>query len=332
MSDHPVRDSNHVDTPHPVGMRWISGGTFQMGDDNAYPEEAPAHPVRVSGFWIDEYPVTNADFAAFVTATGYHTVAERPLDSAAYPGADPSLLTPGSAVFFMPTGRVNLGDIRTRWAYVPGACWCHPEGPGSTIDGRELHPVVQVAFEDVAAYAAWAGKALPTEAEWEFAARGGLEGAMFSWGNEFTPEGRYMANTWQGSFPYRDDGLDGFIGRSPVASFPANGYGLYDMVGNVWEWTIDWYSDHHLQRAEGPCCVSRNPQGAAQALSYDPTQPGVSIPRKVIKGGSYLCAPNYCRRYRPAARHPQAVDSATCHIGFRCIVRSTVRLRDARAD
>ena len=217
-------------------------------------------------------------------------------------------------------GTVNLGDIRSRWAYVPGAYWRHPKGPGSTIEGREDHPVVHVAFEDVEAYAAWAGKALPTEAEWEFAARGGLDGAMFSWGNEFTPDNHYMANTWQGPFPYRDQGLDGFVGRSPVGSFPPNGYGLYDMIGNVWEWTTDWYSDHHPPKAEGPCCVPRNPQGGLQALSYDPTQPSIRIPRKVIKGGSYLCAPNYCRRYRPAARHPQMIDTGTCHIGFRCVI------------
>jgi len=333
MPDRPVTECIPKDAPFPDdGMRWIPGGTFRIGDDNAYLEEAPAHTVSVSGFWIDEYVVTNADFADFVTATGYRTVAERPLDPAAYPSADPGLLTPGSSVFFMPTSPANLGDIRSRWAYVPGAYWRHPEGPGSTIEGRERHPVVHVAFEDAEAYSAWAGKALPTEAEWEFAARGGLESAMFSWGNEFTPGGRYMANTWQGPFPYRDHGLDGFVGRSPVGSFPPNGYGLYDMIGNVWEWMTDWYSDHHLPEAEGPCCVPRNPQGGLQALSYDPTQSGVSIPRKVIKGGSYLCAPNYCRRYRPAARHPQMIDTGTCHIGFRCILRPSDHFAAGRAD
>ena len=287
MSDRSVTECIPEDEPPPSdGMRWIPGGTFRMGDDNAYPEEAPAHTATVSGFWIDEYVVTNADFAAFVTATGYRTVAERPLDPAAYPGADPGLLIPGSSVFFMPTRPANL-----------------------------------VAFEDVAAYATWASKALPTEAEWEFAARGGLESAMFAWGNEFTPDGRYMANTWQGPFPYRDDGLDGFVGRSPVGSFPPNGYGLYDMIGNVWEWTADWYSDHHTPEAEGPCCVPRNPQGSLQAFSYELAQRATCIPRKVIKGGSYLCAPNYCQRYRPAARHPQMIDTGTSHIGFRCISR-----------
>jgi formylglycine-generating enzyme len=322
MPEHRVTECISESAPPPGdGMRWIPGGTFRMGDDNAYPEEAPAHKVAVSGFWIDEYLVTNADFAAFVAATRYRTVAERPLDPADYPGADPSLLVPGSSVFFVPNRPANLADIRSRWAYVPGACWRHPEGPGSTIEGHELHPVVHVAFEDTEAYAAWAGKALPTEAEWEFAARGGLDGAMFSWGNEFTSDGRYMANTWQGLFPYRDEGLDGFKGRSPVGSFPANGYGLYDMIGNVWEWTTDWYSDHRPPEAEGPCCVPHNPQGGLQNFSYDATQAGGCIPRKVIKGGSYLCAPNYCRRYRPAARHPQMIDTGTGHIGFRCIVR-----------
>jgi formylglycine-generating enzyme len=322
MSKRPVTERTPEDAPRPdYGMRWIPGGTFRMGDDHAYPEEAPAHTVAVSGFWIDEYVVTNAKFDAFVTATGYRTVAERPLDAAAYPGADPSLLTPGSSVFFMPTRPANLGDIRSRWAYDAGRLLAPSRRPRRTIDGREHQPVVHVAFEDAEAYAAWAGKALPSEAEWELAARSGLEGAIFAWGNEFTPENRYMANTWQGPFPYRDEGLDGFVGRSPVGSFPPNGYGLYDMIGNVWEWTTDWYSDHHPPNAEGPCCGPRNSQGGAQVFSYDPTQPGTRIPRKVIKGGSYLCAPNYCRRYRPAARHPQMIDTGTCHIGFRCIFR-----------
>lgn len=303
------------------GMRWVPGGTFGMGADQSYPEEAPVHTVTVSGLWMDEHTVTNAEFAAFVAATGYQTIAERPLDPAMYPGAQPELLTPGAAVFFMPTGRVNMNNIHSRWAYVPGANWRHPEGPASTIEGHEREPVVQVAFEDTAAYAAWAGKALPTEAEWELAARGGLDGATFCWGDEFTPGGRYMANTWQGRFPLQDLGADGFVGRAPVGSFPPNGYGLYDMAGNVWEWTTDWYSDRHPPEAEAPCCVPRDPRGGAEALSYDTTQPEIRIPRKVIKGGSYLCAPNYCRRYRPAARHPQMIDTATCHIGFRCVIR-----------
>jgi formylglycine-generating enzyme len=311
-------------------MQWIPGGTFRMGSDKFYPEEAPVHTVAVSGFWMDPHAVTNAQFATFVDSTGYRSLAERPPDPALYPGAQPELLTPGSAVFFMPEGDAELDDMHSRWAYVPGASWRHPEGPASTIRGREQDPVVHVAFEDAAAYAAWAGKELQTEAEWEFAARAGLDGAVFCWGDEFTPGGRYMANTWQGRFPFQDIGADGFVGRAPVGSFPSNGYGLYDMAGNVWEWTTDWwYAACHLTEVDAPCCVPRNPRGAPEALSNDPAQPEVRIPRKVIKGGSYLCAPNYCRRYRPAARYPQMIDTTTCHIGCRCIIRpSDIRTSD----
>jgi formylglycine-generating enzyme required for sulfatase activity len=305
--------------PSTAAMRWIAGGTFRMGSENAYPEEGPAHTVTVSGFWIDECEVTNAEFAAFVRATRYLTVAERALDPTAYPGAQPDLLQPGSAVFFVPSSRANMNNVRSRWAFVLGADWRHPEGPASSIEGRERHPVVHVAFEDAETYATWAGKALPTEAEWEFAARGGLEGMDFCWGNELAPAGRYMANTWQGPFPYYDQGLDGFAGRAPIGLFPPNGYGLYAMAGNVWEWTTDWYSNCHS--AASGCCAPRDPQGGAEARSYDPTQATIRIPRKVIKGGSYLCAPNYCQRYRPAARHPQMIDTGTCHIGFRCVIR-----------
>jgi formylglycine-generating enzyme len=303
-------------------MRWIPGGTFGMGAEFTYPEEAPIHDVTVGGFRIDEFAVTNADFAEFVAATGYLTVAERDVDPAAYPGAQPELLQPGGTVFFMPKGRVDMRDITSRWAFVPGANWRHPEGPSSTIEGREREPVVQVAFEDAAAYAAWAGKELPTEAEWEFAARGGLDGALFCWGGEFNPGGQWMANTWQGQFPFRDLALDGFAGRAPVGSFPPNGYGLYDMAGNVWEWTTDWYADRHLADGKPSCCGPGAPRGGTMASSYDPALPDIRIPRRVIKGGSYLCAPNYCRRYRPAARQPQMVDSGTCHIGFRCVIRA----------
>jgi len=304
-------------------MQWIPGGTFRMGADWSYPEEAPAHLVTVSGFWMDTHVVTNGQFAAFVQATGYRTLAERPPDPALYPGAQPDLLIPGSAVFLMPTGRVDMGNVHSRWDYVPGTNWRHPDGPESTLERREQEPVVHVAFEDAVAYADWVRKELPTEAEWEFAARGGLEGAVFCWGDDFRPGGRYMANTWQGEFPVHNLGADGFIGRAPVGSFPPNGYGLCDMAGNVWEWTTEWYSAQHAVDPGSPCCMPRNPRGGIEEQSYDPDQPAVRIPRKVIKGGSYLCAPNYCRRYRPAARYPQMIDTATCHIGFRCIIHPT---------
>ena len=304
-------------------MAQIAGGTFRMGSDTHYPDEGPAHSVTVDAFRIDRHAVTNADFAAFVAATGHVSFAERPLDPALYPGAQPELLTPGSAVFHMPARRQQPRDLLDWWSYVPGASWRHPEGPDSTIDGRQDEPVVHVAFEDATAFAAWAGKDLPTEAEWEFAARGGLDGAAYCWGDEFTPNGRWMANTWQGEFPWQNHAQDGFAGRAPVGSFPANGYGLFDMAGNVWQWTKDWYSARHPHDPTRPCCAPRNPRGVAEAHSYDSAASGPRIARKVIKGGSYLCAPNYCQRYRPAARYPQAMDTTTSHIGFRCVQRIT---------
>ena len=302
-------------------MVCIPGGAFLMGSDRHYPEERPAHRVEVSSFWIDECAVTNAEFADFVAATGYLTLAERPLDPALYPGVDPNAVIPGSAVFHMTDGPVDTGDISNWWRYVPGACWHAPEGPGSSFEGRTAHPVVHVAFEDAEAYAAWADKSLPTEAEWEFAARGGLDGAEYVWGDEFTPGGRHVANTWQGPFPWRDFAADGFSGTSPVRSYPPNGYGLYDMAGNVWEWTTDWYASRHEADAEKSCCMPRNPRGASIEASYDPDMPHVRIPRKVVKGGSFLCAPSYCQRYRPGARQPQMIDSALSHLGFRCVRR-----------
>lgn len=304
-----------------AGMSWIPGGTFVMGADHAYPEEAPANPVCVDGFWIDRCPVTNREFAGFVAATGYRTVAERPLNAADYPGALPHLLKPGALVFHKTRGPVDLRDMRNWWAWKPGAYWRHPEGQGSSVAGRLEHPVVQVAFEDAEAYARWAGKELPTESEWEFAARGGLDGAEFVWGSEFAPGGRQMANTWQGEFPWQNLAADGFERTSPVGSFPANGYGLCDMAGNVWEWTTDWFSSRHPADALSPCCMPANPRGGSIEASYDEAQPQIRIPRKVVKGGSFLCAPNYCRRYRPAARHAQMIDSGMSHIGFRCVIR-----------
>jgi formylglycine-generating enzyme len=303
-------------------MVWIPGGIFLMGSDDHYPEEAPAHRVSVGGFWIDRHTVTNAEFARFVRKTGYLTVAEQAPDPADYPGAKPELLVPASTVFRQPPHRVDLGNHYNWWTYVPGADWRHPQGPGSSIKKRPDHPVVHVAWDDVQAYSAWVGKLLPTEAEWELACRGGLDRAEFAWGEEFNPGGRWMANTWQGEFPTKNTEQDGYEGTAPVGSYPPNGYGLVDMIGNVWEWTADWYQAHgELVHA---CCTVANPRGGARHSSVDLNDP-VGVPRKVMKGGSHLCAPNYCRRYRPAARMPQAVDTATSHLGFRCILREGER-------
>jgi sulfatase modifying factor 1 len=305
-------------------MTWIPGGTFRMGSDDFYPEERPVHRVSVDGFWMDEHQVTVAEFRRFVKATGYVTMAERPLDPADYPDADPTLLVPGSLVFHGTRGPVRLDDYRQWWRYVPGASWRQPEGPGSSLDGRDRHPVTHVAFEDVEAYATWAGKVLATEAEWEFAARGGLDGKPFVWGDEHKPKGRIPANTWQGEFPWQNTLEDGFLGTAPVKSFPPNGYGLFDMAGNVWEWTADFYTPRHPDEAEHPCCAPHNPRTSSPDGSYDLGAPGSAIPRRVTKGGSHLCAPNYCLRYRPAARQGEQVDTSTAHIGFRCIVRVEV--------
>ena len=301
-------------------MEWIPGGTFLMGSNDHYPEEAPAHYVSVNGFWMDKYPVTNARFSQFVEKTNYVTVAERKPKAEDYPGAWPEMLIAGSVVFQKPLHRVDLRNHFNWWSYVKGADWRHPLGIDSSFRGLEKHPVVHICYEDAASYAKWAGKELPSEAEWEFAARGGLEGAAYTWGNEFSSEGKLMANTWHGEFPIENQMPDGFERTSPVGSFPPNGYGLYDMAGNVWEWTTDWYQDHG--KVTNSCCASFNPKGAELEASYDPCQPNIRIPRKVLKGGSYLCAPNYCLRYRPAARIPQQIDTGTCHQGFRCIVRA----------
>jgi len=303
------------------GMCHIPGGEFLMGSDRHYPEEGPAHRVRVGAFWMDATTVTNAQFAQFIADTGYVTVAQRPLDPAMYPGAAPQQLKPGSLVFRKTARPVPTNDFRQWWTWTTGACWRHPEGRGSGIQSRPQHPVVQVAYEDAEAYAAWAGKSLPTEAEWEFAARGGLDGAEFVWGDELAPGGVHMANTWQGIFPWQDLAEDGFHGTAPVASFPPNAYGLYDMAGNVWQWTTDWFAPRHAADPQKACCLSTDPRGPAMERSFDFANSPVPIPRKVVKGGSFLCAPSYCRRYRPAARHAQMVDSGMSHIGFRCIIR-----------
>ena len=309
------------DTHAPEGMVWIEGGTFWMGSDRHYPEEAPAHRVRVEGFWIDRTPVTNRQFREFVKATGYVTFAEIAPDPKDYPGALPHMLRAGSLVFSPPKGPVDLSDWSQWWQFKFGADWRRPYGPRSSISGLNDHPVVHVAYRDAEAYARWTGKELPTEAEWEFAARGGLEGAEFAWGDEFAPDGRQMANTWQGEFPRENLKLDGYERTSLVTAFPPNRYGIHDMIGNVWEWTTDWFSSQHGADTAKPCCIPENPRGGREEQSYDPCQPQIRIPRKVIKGGSHLCAPNYCRRYRPAARHAQPVDTSTSHVGFRCVIR-----------
>jgi len=310
-----------VDGAVTESMVWIPGGTFRMGADDWYPEEGPAHSVAVDGLWMDRHPVTVAEFARFVEATGYVTVAERDLDPALFPLADPDVLVPGALVFHATAGPVDLTDVGNWWAYLPGARWDRPGGPASSATGLEQHPVTQVAWEDAAAYATWAGKELPTEAEWEHAARGGLDGAAYAWGDEFAPGGRMMANTWQGEFPWQNLELDGYAGTSPVGTFPANGYGLHDMTGNVWEWTADFFRPRHAGAVEHACCAPRNPRVLDAAGSHDPSNPIDLVPRRVTKGGSHLCAPNYCHRYRPAARQGEAVDTSTGHIGFRCIVR-----------
>ena len=289
------------------GMTWIPEGGFRMGSDHHYAEEAPARDARVAGFWIDTAPVTNRQFARFVRETGWTTFAEIAPNPADYPGAPPDSLVAGSLVFTPPTAPVALNNPGGWWRYVAGADWRHPLGPESGLAGLWEHPVVHVAWTDVEAYAAWAGADLPTEAEWEFAARGGLADTEFAWGDELSPKGRLMANTWQGQFPHQSLKPNGRFRTSKVGSFPANGYGLADMIGNVWEWTRDGWSAS--SPAASPCCAD----------SFDPDAP--TIARKVLKGGSHLCAPSYCRRYRPAARHAQSIDSSTSHVGFRCVVR-----------
>lgn len=312
-----------------AGMIRIPGGTFRMGSDHHYPEEAPSHTVTVDGFWMDPTPVTNRQFRAFVEATNHVTWAEIPPDPKDYPGARPEMLKAGGLVFTPPRKAVDLVDWSQWWRFTFGATWRRPYGKGSHIGGLDDHPVVQVAFRDAEAYAKWAGKELPTEAEWEFAARGGLDGAEFAWGDAFMPEGHHMANTWQGQFPHENTRDDGWARTSPVCTYPPNGYGLYDMIGNVWEWTTDWYSSRHPadtgQNSGKSCCVPANPRGGPLEASYNPCEPKARIPRKVLKGGSHLCAPSYCRRYRPAARHAEDVDTNTSHVGFRCIVRQVAR-------
>lgn len=306
MSDHDVET---VDIP---------GGTFAMGSTDFYPEEAPVRHASVEAFQMDRAPVTNERFARFVRETGFVTVAERVPDPRDYPGADPRMLRAGSLVFRPTKGPVDLSDPSRWWAYVPGACWRQPRGPGSSITRRERHPVVHIAYEDALAFARWAGKSLPTEAEWERAARGGHAGRRYAWGDEMTVDGRHMANTWQGEFPWQNTGEDGYERTSPVGAFPANDYGLLDITGNVWEWT----TDHYLAQREGlaapACCAPPAPQVRRHPDGLPATQ---SIDQRTLRGGSHLCAPNYCLRFRPAARIPGSTDTSTSHIGFRCVRR-----------
>lgn len=303
------------------GMILVPGGVFAMGSNSHYPEEAPVHRVNVDSFWIDCTPVTNRQFKEFVRATGYVTFAEVPPDPKDYPGALKHMLYAGSLVFMPPSRVADLRDWSQWWQFTKGATWRHPHGPKSNIKELDDHPVVHIAYRDAEAYAHWAGKELPTEAEWEFAARGGLDGAEFAWGEELRPGGKHMANTWQGEFPRENRCEDGFARTSPVTAFPPNGYGLHDMIGNVWEWTADWWSSKHTADAAKACCIPQNPRGGSEGASFDPCQPDIRIPRKVLKGGSHLCAASYCRRYRPAARHAEPIDTSTSHVGFRCVLR-----------
>lgn len=317
----------------------IPGGEFSMGSDAFYADEGPVHRVTVADFLLDTHPVTNAQFAGFVAATGYVSVAERPLDASLYPDANPADLVPGSLAFKPTAGPVDLSDWRQWWTWAPDAQWRHPFGPDSGIGDRPTHPVLQVCFEDAQAYADWTRARLPTEAEWEYASRGGLDGATYAWGEDLHPDGQLMANNWQGEFPYLNTGADGWVGTSPVGTFPANPFGLVDMIGNTWEWTASYYSPSHRAAAgdqaptSGPSANLLSPVAAAgdsgcgDGCTCGPSdaraavasaEPGSAIPRRVLKGGSHLCAPEYCLRYRPAARSPQAEDSGTTHISFRC--------------
>ena len=310
----------------PPGMIWISGGEFMMGSTlpsegicttatmSAVKDTQPIHRVYVDGFWMDKTEVTNGQFKKFVDATGYITVAERLPTAAEFPGVPPENLVAGSVVFTPPDHPVALDDVSQWWNYVKGANWRHPLGPNSDLKGKENYPVVQIAYADAAAYAKWAGKRLPTEAEWEFAARGGLEGKLYAWGDELKPGGKWMANIFEGEFPVKDTGEDGFVGIAPVAQFPTNGYGLYDMAGNVWEWCSDWYRpDYYSQLAKAG--VARNPQGPDS--SFDPDEP--NVPKRVQRGGSFLCTDQYCTRYMVGARGKGEVSTGCNHVGFRCV-------------
>jgi formylglycine-generating enzyme required for sulfatase activity len=308
------------------GMICLTGGEFTMGSERFYPEERPARRVRVDAFWIDETPVTNREFGIFVEATAYRTFAEIAPNPIDYPGMSAELAKPGSLVFESPSTPVSLNDPSQWWKFRFGASWRQPLGEGSSIARLDDHPVVHIAYCDAQAYAAWAGKSLPTEAEWEYAARGGLENAEFAWGDELSPNGAILANIWQGAFPWHNELLDGWERTSPVRTFPANGFGIFDMIGNVWEWTADWIDLRgESANIQMECCAPSNLHIACEQDSYDPSVPNHHVGRKVLKGGSHLCAPNYCQRYRPAARFAQAIDTTTSHVGFRCVTRSAAK-------
>jgi len=296
-------------------MVFISGGTFRMGSDHHYPEEAPSHRVCVDGFWIDRTPVTVGQFKQFVSVTGHVTEAEIVPDPKDYPGALQEMLFAGSLVFSPLPHITDLTDWSQWWSFVRGANWRHPYGPGSNIKGLDDHPVVHISYSDAAAYARWAGKDLPTEAEWEFAARGGLDGEEFAWGDALMPGGRHMANTFQGHFPDTNTGEDGYTGTAAVASFPPNGYGLFDMAGNVWEWTSDWYRADYYSTLAASGEIAVNPKGPAD--SFDPNEPGVR--KRVHRGGSFLCTDQYCARYIAGGRGKGELDTGTNHLGFRCV-------------
>jgi sulfatase modifying factor 1 len=314
--------------PAPTGMVWIPGGEFTMGSAAEKPNERPAHRVKVDEFWMDEHVVTNEEFEQFVKATAYRTTAERKPEWAELkkqlppgtPKPDESVLVAGLMVFTPSSGPVDLAEMQNFWRWTPGASWRHPEGPGSDLKGREKHPVVQVSWDDAAAYAKWAGKRLPTEAEWEFASRGGLEQKRYAWGDEFKPGGKFMANVWDGAFPYKNTAEDDFVRTAPVKSFPPNAYGLYDMAGNVWQWCSDWYRpDTFAQRKGEPVCS--NPAGPLK--SWSPNHPWQE--ERVTKGGSFLCHVSYCESYRPSARRGTPSDTGMSHIGFRCVKSATQR-------
>jgi formylglycine-generating enzyme required for sulfatase activity len=319
-----IESTTNKKIPAVANMVWIPGGTFSMGAPNpvgvsnggthAMEDCRPIHRVKVHGFLMDEHEVTNEAFAAFVKATGYRTIAEQTPTQEEFPDASPEMLKAGSIVFSPPADAVSLNDYLLWWSYVPGADWKHPEGPNSSIKGKEEYPVVHIAWEDAVAYATWAGKRLPTEAEWEFAARGGLTGNMFAWGNQFKPNGKYMANNFQGQFPNNNSGADGFTGIAPVKKYPVNGYGLYDIAGNVWEWCADWYRNDYYQTLQ-PKGVADNPPGPSD--SFDPDEPGVK--KKVQRGGSFLCTDQYCSRYMMGTRGKADWRTGTNHSGFRCV-------------